>query len=235
MPTRKMPQMFYDSLDIPILSATTAPEAWIKLNLTLGLLSKRIIVSERSTIRVIDDQLKISRDNTTFKYNFENLYVFDPTGINLENKIKTPKSKTFTVIDDFELSVLGPKKYELPSIKSDSNFVKKLYFYSSDRVDGSDFITDCVVESELTQQQLNDFDYSDTMVKFAVERHLESIGVHGRFMKYYASGKPKYRKPNVLHTKRLVFEKDNNIYEDTDQVKFVNMTVGEIIEKSSKG
>ncbi|MBL18607.1 MAG: hypothetical protein CMC82_02085 [Flavobacteriaceae bacterium] len=234
VPTRKTPLLFYESLDLPILMTDTVSKAWVKINLILGLLSKKIITSENCSIRVIDNQLKISRDNTVFKYNFEKLYIFDPTGISLENKIKKAKLKTFTVIDDFELSVLGPKRYELPNIERDSDFVKKLYFYSSDRVDGSNFITDCIVESELTQDQLNNFDYSDTMVKFAVKKYLESIGIHGRFMKYYASGKPKYRKPNVTHVKRLVFEKDNNVYEDTDQVKFTNMTIGEIIEESSK-
>ena len=114
---------------------------------------------------------------------------------------------------------------------SNSNFAKELHFYSSDRVDGSNYITDCVIESELTQDQINSFDYSDSMARFVVERHLTSLGVHGRFMKYYDSGKPKYRKPKVTHVKRLVFEKDNNKYKNTNKIKFIDLSLGEIIEK----
>ena len=109
-----------------------------------------------------------------------------------------------------------------------------MHFYSSDRVDGSDFITDCVVESELDQDQIKMFDYSDTAIRFVVERHLESIGVRGRFMKRYKSGKEKYRKPKVQHVRRVVCEKDNNVYSSTESVVMMNATLGEIIEKSTK-
>jgi hypothetical protein len=61
------------------------------------------------------------------------------------------------------------------------------------------------------------------------------LGVHGRFMKYYDNGNSKYRKPKVTHVKRLVFERDNNKYADTDKIKFVNFSLGEIIEKFSEG
>ena len=170
-----------------------------------------------------------------FQYSFNKLYVFDPTGVSLENKILEAKKKTFTVFDDFELSVLGPKKYELKPITNGDLPLKEMHFYCSERVDGADFITDCVVESEQTQEQINSFEYSDTMMRFAVERHLSSIGVNGSFMNYYANGKPKYRKPKVLHVRRMSFEKDNNVYEDTDLVKIMNLTLEKVVEKSTKG
>ena len=41
-------------------------------------------------------------------------------------------------------------------------------------------------------------DYSDSMVRFVVSRHLTSIGIYGSFMDTYKSGKPKYRKPKIV-------------------------------------
>ena len=143
--------------------------------------------------------------------------------------------KTYRVIDDFELSVLGPKRYELDPLCYSTSLVKELHFYCSGRVDGSDYITDCVTESELTQEQINSIDYSDSMVRFVVERHLTSLGVYGRLMKYYDSGKPKYRKPKVVHAKRLAYEKDNNLYKDSDKIVFLDKSLGEIIEESTEG
>tara|TARA_A100000172_G_C2973805_1_gene86867 strand:- start:12 stop:554 length:543 start_codon:yes stop_codon:yes gene_type:complete len=179
--------------------------------------------------------IRVTTGNTVFKYAFEKLFVFNASGIELENDIRLAKDKTFIVYDDFELSILGPRRYELPALVENRDFAKSLHFYCSGRVDGSDFITDCVVESELTQEQLNLFDYSDSIVRFVVERHLKSIGVQGRFMKNYESGKPKYRKPKVVHVRRLSYQKDNNVYVDTENIKFLNKSLGEIIEESSKG
>ena len=133
---------------------------------------------------------------------------------------------------DFELSVLGPKRKTLESIVRPLGFCKELHFYCSDRVDGADFITDCVVESELTLQELSSFDYSDSMVRFFVKRYLTDIGVNGRFMKYYKNGNPKFRKPRVTHVRRVVIERDNNIYRDTENVKFKNLSIEDIIEES---
>ena len=234
MPTKKIAPMFYERSPIKLFGLTKRSEIWDKINLMLGLLSKRIHSVEQSNIRVIDDVVRISSGNVTFKYQFENLYVFDPTGIQFENEIEVVNPKTYKVYDDFELSTLGPKRRQLDPITGQCGFVKEMHFYCSGRVDGSDYITDCMVESELTHEQINSFDYSDSMIRFVVERHLTSIGVYGRLMKYYTSGKPKYRKPKVVHVKRLAFDVDNNKYKDGKKVVFLDKSLREIIEESTK-
>ncbi|RPG59466.1 MAG: hypothetical protein CBD51_003010 [Flavobacteriales bacterium TMED191] len=235
IPTRKAPSLFYHKTSIPLFGLDSDEQVWTKINLILGLLSRRVSFQETSSIRITDDMIRVTTGNTVFKYAFEKLFVFNASGIELENDIRLAKDKTFIVYDDFELSILGPRRYELPALVENRDFAKSLHFYCSGRVDGSDFITDCVVESELTQEQLNLFDYSDSIVRFVVERHLKSIGVQGRFMKNYESGKPKYRKPKVVHVRRLSYQKDNNVYVDTENIKFLNKSLGEIIEESSKG
>ena len=182
IPTRQVSPIFYKG----------ETHTWPRLNTMLGLLSKRIAFENRETIRLLDNQIKISAQNVVYRYNFGECFIFDSTGIQFENKITKINPKTFIVYDDFELSVLGPKRYHLDPITGGEGLAKELHFYCSERVDGSDYITDCVVESELTKEQLHDFEYSDSMVRFVVERHLKSIGVNGRFMKYYNNGTPKY-------------------------------------------
>lgn len=232
--TRKTPPMFYKKLEHRIFDLENETEAWSKLNVMLALASKRVAFEDGFNVRVSENIIKFLTGNVSFKYKFEELHIFDTTGIQLENEQIETKPKTYVIFDDFELSVLGPKRYHLPSVSSKSGFIKELHFYSSNRVDGSDFITDCVVESELTHDQLNSFDYSDTMVRFYLERYLKSIGVHGRFMRLYKNGKAKYRKPKVVHVKREVYEKDNCTYRDTESIKFLNLSLGEIIEQSPK-
>jgi hypothetical protein len=234
IPTRKTPPLFYRKISIPILGTDSDSEVWSKLNLFLGLLSKKVCYGEFSNIRISEEEIKIITDNTSFKYSYDKAYVFDSTGITAEATIIDSNPKTYTVIDDLELSVLGPKRYHLDSISGDTGLARELHFYSSGRVDGSDYITDCVVESELTREQIISFDNSDSMVRFVVERHLTSLGVKGRYMKDYKNGDPKYRKPKVKHVSRFVIEKDNNKYKSTSKIAFIDPTLEEIIEKSSK-
>ena len=76
-------------------------------------------------------------------------------------------------------------------------------------------------------------EYSDSIVKILVERHLTSSGIDGIFMKNYKSGKRKFRKPRVTHSKRVVKKMDRNIYCDTESVKFLNLQLEQIFDKFS--
>jgi hypothetical protein len=225
------PQLFYQKSEVPIFGLVSKSQIYAKIAFMLSLLGKRLPAKETDSIRVSENQLKIISGNTSFKYQFDSVVVFDPTGVDFDNKILISKEKTFQVIDDFELSVLGEKKTEIQSLSEDRDFVRQIHFYCSDRVDGANYITDCVAESELTQEQMYNFDYSDTMARFVVERHLQEVGVMGSFMNFYKNGTPKYRKPKVIHVKRIVKEKDNNLYEDSDTIKFVHFSVQEILDE----
>ena len=202
-------QPFYSNID-----------DWSQAVLELGFSGKLLSYDECPKVRIEDDSIKISSDSRLYKYFFENCYVFDSTRVSHDNELLETKNKTFLVLDDFELSQLGKDRKSISDLREDTRFSKKITFYTSDRVDGASYITDCVVESILTQEELNSFDYSDTMVKFVVERYLKLQNVNGTFMNLYKNGTPKYRKPVVKHVKRLIIEKDNNLYKDTKNVKF---------------
>ena len=202
---------------------------WSRLMLELGFSGKLLSYDHTPRVRIEDNDLKVTSDSSVFKYVFGQCYILDPTRVQHENELLKPNPKTFLVLDDFELSQLGEKRNAIPEMRDDSNFANRLTFYISDRVDGASYITDCVVESVLTREHLNSFDYSDTMVKFIVERYLKSQGVNGLFMNLYKNGTPKYRKPIVKHVKRLVIEMDNNKYKDSEIVKFsIQDTLDEI-------
>jgi hypothetical protein len=184
-------------------------------------------------MRFDENALKIAANNTTYKYQFEDCVVFDTTHLMLENKIRTTRPRTYLVLDDFQLSMLGNKWETLPNLEKDVDFGGKLYYYISDRVDGAHFITDCVLESKLTHEQINSFDYSDSIARFIVKRHLEDIGVKGQFMSFYQSGNPKYRKPRIKHVNRFVYERDNNSYYNSKHVRILRNTLEETINEIS--
>lgn len=220
--TREYMQPFYGPVD-----------KWSRAILELGFSGKLLSYNECPTVRIEDNNLKVSSDNKVYKYQFETCYVLDPTKVHHENEIVKAKKKTFLVLDDFELSQLGKATKAIPNMVTGSGFARKIIFYTSDRVDGATYITDCVVESLLTQENLNNFDYSDTMAKFIVERYLKSQNINGLFMNLYKNGTPKYRKPSVKHVRRLIMENDNNTYKDSETVKFKVQDINEIEPKGT--
>ena len=51
--------------------------------------------------------------------------------------------------------------------------------YSSDRIDGNTPVRDACAVSKLTESQLIDFDYSETMARFKVLKIMKDNGMRG--------------------------------------------------------
>lgn len=222
--------MFYEKADHKILLSDSSQYTWSRIQTILALEGRLLNYADLELIKIQEDQIKITTSSGLFKYEFGLCEIFDTTNVKLENEIMSQRDDQFLVIDDFEVSVLGGKHAYLQPKMSEESLAKEIHFYTSDRVDGANYVTDCVVESLLTKQQLNDFEFSDSMVRFAVIHYLTSIGIHGNFMNLYKSGKPKYRKPKVVHKKRIILKKERNVYKDSEKVKFLDMSMKEVLD-----
>jgi hypothetical protein len=94
-------------------------------------------------------------------------------------------------------------KHEVDFIHTNDDFVGKIWFYSSDRIDGNTPVRDACAVSELTTKQLLDFDYSETMARFKVVHEMEKRGMKGIFAHGYTkSGKPKHYKFRTTSIRR---------------------------------
>jgi len=215
--------IFYKECCLNLFGNPRQDYTWSRLFLLLSLQGQMIDNADLQNIRLQERKLKIITSSHNQEYEFNNCHIFEPAPIVFDLDIEVLKSENpvYIVYDDFELSNLGGRHTFLPPKISISNFAKEIHFYSSSRVDGSKYITDCVAESHLSYEDLMDFDYSDTMARFAVERYLDSIDIKGNKIGLYKNGSNKYRKPRVLHNKRVVIKKDNNLYKDTKNVFFI--------------
>jgi len=227
LPIIEYSPMFFDISTMNLFGNRRIDYSWSRLQTIMALNGKLL------SIRVSEGEIKISSFQGLNKYQFELCQIFETTGLQLENDIVSSAQPLFLVYDDFELSNLGGKHEYLQPKSEPTNFAGKIYYYTSNRVDGAHYVTDCVSESTLSREQLNDFEYSDSMVRFAVERHLTSIGIYGNFMEYYKNGNPKYRKPKVVHSSRTVREIEKTIYRDSERVKFLEMNLKEIFNEAS--
>ena len=232
--TRKIPYLFFENLPFSIMGFNRYSELWSRLNFMMGLLGKKISIKDESLIKIDNDKIKFS-SSVIESYNFTECIIFDTTYVSAPDFLKEARDYTYYVIDDYEVSRLGKKYLNLNSLSHEKrDFAKQIHFYSSSRIDGANYITDCVMTSFLTKEQLYSYEYSDSMGIFAIKRHLESLGINGVFMNYYKNGKPKYRKPKIKHVKRIINKLDNSIYEGFSGVNFVkNMSFKEILNDFS--
>ena len=228
IPTCTHPPLFFKNTPFKILGTNREDYIWSRSQTILALSGKLLNYENLKEIKIIENVVKISTDRKTYKYNFGLCEIFNTTKVNLENKIIKHIPSKFFVYDDFEISSLGGRRLSIGSKVSNDTLAKEIHFYTSDRVDGAQYVTDCVSESVLSKEQLYSSEYSDAIVRFCIIRHLNSIGIHGNFMNFYKNGDPKYRKPKVIHKKRIVIQKEQDVYEDSDIVKIVDFSMGEI-------
>ena len=87
-------------------------------------------------------------------------------------------------------------KHEVDYLYTGDDFVREIWFYSSDRIDGNTPVKDACAVSILNKEQYLDFDYSQTMARFkTVARNGISRGMKGTFAHdYTTAGNPKHYK-----------------------------------------
>ena len=95
-------------------------------------------------------------------------------------------------------------KQEIDLIETNDNFTKEMWFYPSDRIDGRTLVKDVCAVSILTEQQINDFNYSQTMARFKLIHEMETRGMKGPSNGYGPNGKLKHYKIRATSTNRSI-------------------------------
>ena len=135
---------------------------------------------------------------------FEECYYFDDSGATVFVNKKEVEEGPYVCYDWIAFHRGG--KHDVDFIKTDDDFVKEIWFYPSDRIDGNTGVKDACVVSHLTEDQIRDFDFSETMAKFKMISEMESRGMKGLFNGYSPTGRPKYYRFNTSHIQRQRME-----------------------------
>jgi len=85
-------------------------------------------------------------------------------------------------------------KHDVDFMQTEDTFVSKIWFYPSDRIDGNTVIKDACAVSLLNEEQILNFDYSETMARFKTVFEMESRGMKGLLASYGPNGNPKHYK-----------------------------------------
>jgi hypothetical protein len=101
------------------------------------------------------------------------------------------KPRTHLVYDTFAFIRGG--KHHFDFIGSDDHFCNEIWFYPSPRLDGETLIKDACVLSILSDDQIDDFDFSETLVRLTALQKMKDLGLRGPKNGKQADGSQRYR------------------------------------------
>lgn len=167
---------------------------WERLLFLLSLDGKAPLSNLCHTMRYNGDTLVCSNEySKIFELRFDECSYFgDPLTTGLVTQ-KSLDESTYLCYDYIAFNKGG--KHDIDYINTGDDFVSEIWFYGSDRIDGNTPVRDACAVSTLTEQQLLDFDHSETMARFKTIHEMESRGMKGQFAGgYTTAGNPKHYK-----------------------------------------
>ena len=172
------PFVYPTDLDV-IKKGASELEVWERLSYIMAMQGRDFLGREPESISVNLDDNEISVSSKIFrpkKLRFQSLTVFDTervSGLPFEE----PDIQGYRVFDWCDVRSGG--KHDLDTLESDSDLVKKIYFFLSPRIDGNKYIKDLVAESWLSEEQLRDIDYSDSIARLKIINMMTKAGIKG--------------------------------------------------------
>ena len=207
MPTMECPTVdlrFDRQVVVEGLATVRQDEAWSLLKFACAM--KGLIVNPRPLeyVRIEGNEVR-SRD-ISIRYN--KCHIFPDQKIKTDLKVKTTEGENnYKIIDFMRLKFCDASN--LGSLFTKSNFISTVESIGKKEL---------FAVSTLTQKQLMDFDYSDTMVKFNVQKLIENEeGLHRPLVN---KDRATRRKPQLEVVRRLVLPMEEVVYESSKKVKY---------------
>ena len=204
-------------------------EEWSKNLWELGMEGLNPFSRPVDHVSIDEEKIRITYDRTNvIDIDYEDCYLFETDGVKHDLEISEERDSLYRVIDWF--AVDRCERHNKDRIRTEDDFVKEIIFHQSDRIDGNHDYKDIAAVSYLEEDQLTEFDFSDTMAVFKVRHHLLDHGVRGRVSYYDKKGvahRYKVRLKPLLREKELV---RGNLYSSSEKVHFcADMKLREIL------
>jgi hypothetical protein len=137
------------------------------------------------------------------------------------------KPNTYHVYDHF--SFIRGGKHNLDLIESDERFCNKIWFYQTPRICGNTPVKDACVLSILSEDQIDDFDFSETIVRLTMIKKMKDLGLRGPRNGYQHDGKIRYRSFKAEALNRHKFLSSPPVWLETDSVKVPKISEKELL------
>lgn len=186
----------------------------------ISLRGQALFGSEVKTVRIVENVASVTHATFRTDIEFNKCFIFDDQNLFLENELLKSEKLKSKVVD--WVSVRSCAEHFTDNIFIDSDFVKEVYFYKSDRISGNHNKRDAVCISYLTKEELKDFDFSDTMVRFKLEKLMLDNGISGTSRGIDKNTKKSYpRKIKLEVSEREVYHRIVNSYKESEFIVFM--------------
>jgi hypothetical protein len=151
-------------------------DMWERLFFILSLSGKILYGDKVKSIRIEKDISIITRKTNIVDY--KTVRIFDDRQVQGISQKSNRSEETFNVFD--WINVYSGTTHRLDLIDDIvGSVIEQIIFYPSDRIDGNHNKKDIVCVSKMTQEQINDYRFSDTYVRFKVESLMKEAGIRG--------------------------------------------------------
>mgnify|MGYP003657003142 CR=1 FL=1 len=206
-------------------------ELWERLLFFLSLDGKAPFTQWCNSMRLYENKITCSNEYAKIaEINFQTCYFFGDencSGI----KEKTVVNPTYICYDWIAFNRGG--KHNIDHIQMQDDFVNEVWFYPSDRIDGNTPVKDACIVSRIKEEDMLDFDFSETMARFKLISEMETRGMKGVFNGHGPTGKPKYYKFRTTHITRTKRRNEEPTWEEQDAIKIPKLKEYDLLKDLS--
>ena len=210
-------EFFFQTFGQILTFGISKEQLWERLLFFLSLDGKVPFSNLCKSMRLEDNKIICSNEYSKIaQINFEICYFFgDLNCSGMKEKRVAPPD--YICYDWIAFNRGG--KHDIDYIQMEDDFVNEVWFYPSDRIDGNTPVKDACVVSRIKEENILDFDFSETMARFKLISEMETRGMKGVFNGHGPNGKPKYYKFRTTHITRTKRRHAETTWEEQDAVK----------------
>ncbi len=227
---------YFGTLNLLGVKSGNLRQIWERLVLALSLGGQLPMADKTYSINIQDNVIKAFTKNSRLgRFHFDKLIIFDDNLVRglppIEQRV-LGKSK---VIDWYD--VRSGMEHQHDFFETADDFVKEIYFYPSDRFGNQKsgrVRKDLVSVSYMDEDQVEGFDFSDTMAKFKILKIMKELGIRGarNGRDTYNPNIYRYYSPKIESVERQIIPDIRNYYQQDDRFEFRYDTPREILENS---
>ena len=199
---------------------------WERLAFLLSLSGQLPLSDNLSSVRVDEEVQEIkcfTNNSRVIKFSYKTAHVIDDHSVDGLPLPSRGAKKEYLVFDWINVRRGGNHPYDYIE-DEDNNFVKKLLFYPSRRIQGArQSRKDACGISLMTDKELHSLDYSESYTFLKARQMMEAAGLKGsRNGTQVYNGKPAYLSIKIEVSHREIIPLHKNEYEDTPTLRFTN-------------
>tara|TARA_Y100001954_G_C15734193_1_gene564893 strand:+ start:162 stop:938 length:777 start_codon:yes stop_codon:yes gene_type:complete len=180
-------------------------DAWSFIKFMISMRGLVINPESPFSVRVQGDRVYFDRHEV----HFHRCHLFTDQKVKVDLEVSSIENENmYRVLDIMKLHFCSVEDMNMTSIRIEDSYIDEVRFFGKKEI---------ICISYLDREQLNSFDYSDTMTRFHVEKALLSEGGLRRPLISPTRGP---RKPKPYVTERIVEPLKQTIYKSTKRIKY---------------